>query len=62
MMNPHVTLATLFWFEWSLAYAFVLGFGWRTARPIAIDVADSYGAVAGGTLFLLILGGIVQVI
>lgn len=61
-MNRKVILASLFWFEWTMGYSLGLGFGWYTARPLAIDLADAYGPVAGVATFLCVLGGIVHLI
>lgn len=61
-MNRPITLATLFWFEWTFGYALALGFGWRTARPLAIDLADTYGLVTGVVTFLVVLGGILHIV
>ena len=61
-MDRPVTLATLFLFEWTMGYALALGFGWRTARPLAIDLADTYGLLAGVVTFLVVLGGILHIV
>lgn len=57
-MYQKAASSTLLAFQWAFANAFAFGFGWHTARPLAIEVADQAGPTVAITVFLLIFAGI----
>ena len=57
-MNRFVALATLFWLAWVLGNAMAFGFGFRTARPISLDVSSNLGVLMGAASFVLVLGAV----
>ena len=57
-MYQQAASSTLLAFQWAFANAFAFGFGWHTARPLAIEVADQAGPTVAITVFLLVFAGI----